>query len=239
MAEPPLKPLKSKDAARTPAKGPSAQLTEHAHRDAAAFVKQQQVGQLSDEGGGLYRLLVESIRDYAIFALDPHGYVLSWNPGAQRFKGYEAAEILGKHFSVFYPETDKWKAPQELQIAERDGRVEDEGWRVRKDGTRFWANVVITALRDKAGALVGFAKVTRDLTERRATERLIAESEQQLRLIVNSVRDYGILMLDPTGRVRTWNEGAQAINGYTAAEIIGQHFSIFYLPEDVAAAKPD
>jgi PAS domain S-box-containing protein len=239
MAESPLKPLKSKDAARTPAKGSSAQLTEHAHRDAAAFVKHQQFGQLSDEGGGLYRLLVESIRDYAIFALDPHGYVLSWNPGAQRFKGYEAAEIIGKHFSVFYPETDKWKAPQELQIAERDGRVEDEGWRLRKDGTRFWANVVITALRDKAGTLVGFAKVTRDLTERRATERRIADSEQQLRLIVNSVRDYGIFMLDPTGRVRSWNEGAERINGYTAAEITGQHFSVFYPPEDIASAKPD
>ncbi|HEY2067689.1 MAG TPA: PAS domain S-box protein [Gemmatimonadaceae bacterium] len=231
-------PLKSKDAPRS-AVGPSGQLTEHAHRDAASFVKRQQVGHLSDDTGGLYRLLVETIRDYAIFALDPHGYVLSWNAGAQRFKGYEAAEIIGKHFSVFYPEIDKWKAPQELEIAERDGRVEDEGWRVRKDGTQFWANVVITALRDKEGVLVGFAKVTRDLTERRAAELRISASEQQLRLIVNSVRDYGIFMLDPTGRVLTWNEGAEAINGYSETEIVGQHFSVFYPPEDIAAAKPD
>jgi PAS domain S-box-containing protein len=231
-------PLKSKDAPRS-AVGPSGQLTEHAHRDAASFVKRQQVGHLSDDTGGLYRLLVETIRDYAIFALDPHGYVLSWNAGAQRFKGYEAAEIIGKHFSVFYPEIDKWKAPQELEIAERDGRVEDEGWRVRKDGTQFWANVVITALRDKEGTLVGFAKVTRDLTERRAAELRISASEQQLRLIVNSVRDYGIFMLDPTGRVLTWNEGAEAISGYSQTEIVGQHFSVFYPPEDIAAAKPD
>jgi hypothetical protein len=232
-------PLKSKNAPRNAAAGPPSRVTDHAEREAAAFVQEYQVGHVPAEGGGLYRLLVESIRDYAIFALDSTGHVISWNSGAERFKGYSAPEILGKHFSVFYPPEDKWKAPQELEIAERDGRVEDEGWRLRKDGTRFWANVVITALRDTAGGLVGFAKVTRDLTERRLTEQRIAESEQQLRLIVNSVRDYGIFMLDPTGRVMTWNEGAEAISGYAAAEIIGQHFSVFYPPEDIAASKPD
>ena len=120
----------------------------------------------------LYRLLVESVKDYAIFALDPNGYIVSWNPGAERFKGYTAPEIIGKHFSVFYPPEDlQARKPWiELEIATADGRLEDEGWRVRKDGTQFWANVVINALRGPDGELVGFAKVTRDLTQRRAAE---------------------------------------------------------------------
>ena len=134
----------------------------------------------------LYRLLVESVRDYAIFALDPTGHILTWNPGAQRFKGYKAEEIIGRHFSVFYPqsEIDKGVPPMELRVATAEGRFEDEGWRLRKDGTRFWANVVITALRGPDGRLVGFAKVTRDLTERREAQlraiedaRRIAEAE--------------------------------------------------------------
>ena len=124
------------------------------------------------EGPGLYQLLVETVRDYAIFALDPQGYVITWNSGAERFKGYKAHEIIGKHFSTFYPAEDAdTKPPLELAIAEKEGRVEDEGWRVRKDGSRMWANVVITALRDPSGRLVGFAKVTRDLTERRIAEQ--------------------------------------------------------------------
>ena len=114
---------------------------------AAEFASEQSRGQHTDEARGLYRLLVESVRDYAIFALDPTGHVLSWNAGAERFKGYTAAEIIGQHFSVFYPEEDKWKPPAELEIATATGRFEEEGWRLRKDGTRFWANVVITALR--------------------------------------------------------------------------------------------
>src|SRR5512138_2726308 len=114
---------------------------------------------------GLYRLLVDSVRDYAIFALDPEGRVLSWNAGAERLKGYTASEIIGRHFSIFYPpERIAEHFPEhELEVASRVGRFEDEGWRVRKDGTRFWANVVITALRNPTGALIGFAKVTRDL----------------------------------------------------------------------------
>ena len=120
------------------------------------------------EGPGLYQLLVESVRDYAIFALDAKGFVVTWNLGAERFKGYKAHEIIGRHFSTFYPPEDaETKPPLELAIAEKEGRVEDEGWRVRKDGSRMWANVIITALRDPSGKLVGFAKVTRDLTERR------------------------------------------------------------------------
>ena len=126
----------------------------------------------SGESGSLYQLLVESVRDYAIFALDPTGHVITWNNGAERFKGYEREEILGKHFSVFYtPEEADTKPKMELEVATKEGRVEDEGWRVRKDGSRIWANVVITALRDRSGKLVGFAKVTRDLTERRESEQ--------------------------------------------------------------------
>jgi PAS domain S-box-containing protein len=140
------------------------------------------VTQLSITTSELYRLLVESVRDYAIFALDPNGYIVSWNPGAQRFKGYNASEIIGKHFSVFYPPEDvAARKPQiELEIAEEVGRLEDEGWRVRKDGTRFWANVVITVLRNRDGELVGFAKVTRDLTQRRASELQAIEDARRL-----------------------------------------------------------
>jgi PAS domain S-box-containing protein len=134
-----------------------------------------------------FRMLVESVKDYAIFMLDSDGHVATWNAGAQRIKGYTADEIIGRHFSAFYPESDirTGKTEYELAIAQRDGRFEDEGWRVRKDGTRFWANVVITALRDRTGVLVGFAKVTRDLTERRSLEQervRLAHAHEAVRL---------------------------------------------------------
>src|SRR3954471_12735392 len=190
-------------------------------------------------GPQLYELLVNSVRDYAIFALDAQGNVLSWNAGAERFKGYKADEIIGRHFSTFYSEEDRaaGKPERELEEAIANGRVEDEGWRIRKDGTRFWANVVITALRDPTGKLVGFGKVTRDLSERRAASEALRESEQRFRLLVHGVRDYGIFMLDPTGHVISWNEGAERMKGYAAHEILGQHFSKFYPPEDLAWDK--
>jgi len=199
------------------------------------------LGGIAHETGDLHRLLVESVRDYAIFALDPTGVILSWNAGAQRFKGYEPHEIIGKHFSIFYPrELVEEGFPEfELRTAANTGRFEDEGWRIRKDGSRFWANVVITALRNKEGKLVGYAKVTRDLTERREAEEALRESEERFRLLVEGVRDYAIFMLDPTGRVATWNEGAERIKGYRAKEIIGRHFSEFYLEEDRASHKPE
>jgi PAS domain S-box-containing protein len=192
------------------------------------------------EGTGLYRLLVESVRDYAIFALDRTGHILSWNAGAEYLKGYRADEIIGKHFSTFYPPEDiaARKPERELEDTVRDGRVEDEGWRIRKDGSRFWANVVITALRDETGTLVGFAKVTRDLSERREAEDELRRSEERFRLLVQGVKDYAIFMLDPSGHIASWNEGAQRAKGYTAQEIIGRHFSTFYPVEDVAAGKP-
>lgn len=208
--------------------------------DAAAATEQQSSGGIAHETGDLYRLLVESVDEYAIFALDQNGYILSWNAGAQRFKGYTADEAIGKHFSIFYPrERVEEGFPEfELREAARVGRFEDEGWRIRKDGSRFWANVVITALRDAQGRLVGYAKVTRDLTERRLAEEALRESEERFRLIVQGVRDYAIFMLDTTGHITTWNAGAQRIKGYTSEEIIGKHFSIFYTGEDLEDGKP-
>ena len=181
------------------------------------------------------------MRDYAIFALDPNGVIMSWNAGATRIKRYEAHEAIGRHFSIFYPAEDLAvdKPGVELVSAARDGRVEDEGWRVRKDGSQFWASVVITALRDTAGRLVGFAKVTRDLTERRRSEERLRTSEERLRILIGSVKDYGIFMLDPDGRVASWNEGARRIKGYEAEEIVGRHFSVFYPEPARSAGFPD
>ena len=186
-------------------------------------------------------LLVESVRDYAIFALDTEGRIVSWNVGAERAKGYTRKEIIGKHISVFYPPEAiaAGKPGKLLQLAVRHGRVEDEGWRVRKDGSLFWADVVITALKDpESGKLVGFAKVTRDLTQRVEAEQALRASEERFRQLVHSVKDYGIFMLDSRGYVRSWNDGAQRVSGYSADEITGQHFSLFYPAEDVAAGKP-
>lgn len=212
----------------------------HRPFNSSAATQEQAPGGIAHETGELHRLLVESVDEYAIFALDPDGYILSWNAGAYRFKGYTADEVVGKHFSIFYPrEKVEEGFPQfELKEAARVGRFEDEGWRIRKDGTRFWANVVITALRDPAGHLVGYAKVTRDLTERRLSEEALRESEERFRLMVQSVRDYAIFMLDETGHVTTWNAGAERIKCYTAEEIIGKHFSIFYPQEDLDSGKP-
>ncbi|WP_257453721.1 sensor histidine kinase [Archangium lipolyticum] len=187
-----------------------------------------------------FRLLVSSIKDYAIFMLDPEGRVESWNPGAQRLKGYKPEEILGQPLTRFYREEDvaKGKPWDLLRQATEHGHVEDEGWRVRKDGSVFWANVVITAVRDEKGVLRGYAKITKDLTERRKSEELMRRSEERFRLLVSSVKDYAIFMLDPEGRVVTWNSGAARLKGYSAREIVGEHFSRFYPPEELAKNKP-
>jgi len=149
-------------------------------REAATFLRAKSIGGRAEEGGGLYRLLVESVRDYAIFALDRTGHIVTWNIGAERIKGYAPEEIIGQHFSVFYPDELRHMPALELEIASQEGRFEDEAWRVRNDGTQFWANVVITALRDDKGELVGFAKVTRDLTERRAQQLAAIEDARRL-----------------------------------------------------------
>jgi PAS domain S-box-containing protein len=191
------------------------------------------------ESDALFRLLVESLEDYAIFMLDPMGRIATWNAGAQRFKGYTAGEIIGRHFSTFYPasEVAAGKCEYELEVATRTGRFEEEGWRVRKDGSRFWASVAITAIRTATGELAGFAKVTRDLTERRAAADRRRVDEERFRLLIESVRDYAIFILDPDGKVATWNGGAQRSKGYQASEIIGRHFSVFYPEGDVLAGK--
>ena len=162
-----------------------------------------------------YRRMVQAVGDYAIFMLDAQGRIASWNRGAELAKGYSADEAIGRHFSIFYPQDriDEGWPEQELALARDHGRIEDEGWRIRKDGSRFWASVVITALYDEAGGLRGYAKVTRDLTERRQQEELLRQSDERLRLIVEGVRDYAIFMLDPQGNVATWNLGAQVNKG--------------------------
>jgi PAS domain S-box-containing protein len=188
-----------------------------------------------------FRLLVDAVEDYAIFMLDPTGHVTTWNAGAQRSKGYTADEIIGQHFRVFYPlERQAEGYPErELERALEAGRYAEEGWRIRKGGTRFWANVTITAVYDEDGTHVGFAKVTRDVTRRRRAEEALRQSEQRFRLLVDTVEDYAIFMLDPTGHVTTWNAGAQRTKGYTAEEIIGQHFRVFYPPERQAEGHPE
>jgi PAS domain S-box-containing protein len=187
-----------------------------------------------------FRLFVEAVPDYAIFMLDPEGRVTTWNAGAERIKGYKAAEILGQHFSCFYPAEQVLSGePQKvLDLAIKEGHAEEEGWHRRKDGTTFWATGTIAAVRDHTGKLVAFGSVTHDLTERRRAEIALRRSEDRFRLVAEAVQDYAIFMLDPEGHVSTWNTGAERIKGYKAAEIIGRHFACFFLEEDIRAGKP-
>ena len=187
-----------------------------------------------------FELLVTEVKDYAIYMLDTHGYIVSWNAGAQRFKGYTADEITGKHFSVFYTAEDRTSGLPEkaLRLALEEGKFEGEGWRVRKDGTRFWASVVVDPIRNSSGELVGFAKITRDISERKAAEEALRKSEEQFRLLVQGVTDYAIFMLSPSGEVTSWNAGARRIKGYEHDEIVGRHFGCFYTEEDRARNAP-
>jgi len=187
------------------------------------------------------QLLVQSVIDYAIYLISIDGRVLTWNSGAERLKGYRADEILGQSFSLFYtPEDRELGLPQKaLEIAARTGRFETEGWRVRKDGTLFWALVVIDAVRNEAGEVLGFAKVTRDLTERQFAQQSLVESEGRYRQLIEAVTDYAIFQLDANGFVSTWNPGAERIKGYRPEEIIGGHFSCFYTDDDRKAGVPD
>lgn len=187
-----------------------------------------------------YRLLVDAIYDYAIFMLDADGLVATWNPGAERIKGYRTDEILGQHFSRFYtPEDQASGLPaRALDTAATEGRFENEGWRVRKDGSRFWALVIIDPIVSPSGEVIGYAKVTRDLTERRNAEEELRRSERNFRYLIEGVTDYAIYMLDPQGYVTNWNSGAQRIKGYAPEEIIGKHFSKFYTEQDRARGMP-
>ncbi len=190
--------------------------------------------------GDRYRTLVEAISDYAIFMLDPEGHVVSWNSGAQRFKGYTPDEIIGQHFSRFYtPEDQASGLPATaLETARKDGRFEIQGWRVRKDGTQFWAHVIIDRIVSPEGEVTGFAKITRDLTEQREAEAGLRRSEERFRYLVQGVTDYAIYMIDPEGTVSNWNSGAEKIKGYAPAEIIGRHFSTFFTQEDRQRGEP-
>jgi len=209
-------------------------------RNAVAARAQPAHAAIAALGEDPFRLLVDSVQDYAIFLLDTAGHVLTWNAGAERIKGYEAEEVIGRSFELFYPpEAIRTGWPrQELQFAAERGRFEDEGWRRRKDGSRFWASVVITALRDGAGELVGFAKVTRDLTERRRHEEELRRREEQVRLLVDAVKEYAIFLIDPEGRVRTWNAGATALTGFGIGEVIDRDFTMFYTSPEIAAGAP-
>lgn len=186
------------------------------------------------------KFMVERVADYAIYMLNVDGTIATWNAGARRFKGYLDHEIIGQHFSRFYSDQDQRAGvpARALQTARDHGSFEDEGWRVRKDGTRFWASVVIDALRDDSGELLGFAKITRDIDEKRAARLALMESENRFRLLVQGVTDYAIYMLSPNGVITNWNSGAERIKGYAAAEVIGTHFSRFYSPEDQVLNEP-
>jgi len=187
-----------------------------------------------------FQYLISGIRDYAIYMLDTEGHVSSWNSGAHRFKGYRAHEILDEHFSRFYTPEDRASGlpARALATALAEGKYEAEGWRVRQDGSRFWASVIIDPIYDEHGALLGYAKITRDITERKQTEEALRASEERFRLLVQGVSDYAIYMLSPEGVVSNWNVGAERIKGYTEEEIVGQHFSRFYTDEDRVGGMP-
>jgi PAS domain S-box-containing protein len=190
---------------------------------------------------GQFQRLVEAVRDYAIISLDPKGLVVTWNAGAENITGHAAEDVLGHPVSILYPPeaiARGWPK-QALATAAAEGRIEDEGWRLRKDGSRFWANAIVTAIRDENGRLTGYSKILRDLTERRRHEEEIRVGEERFRLMVEAVQDYAIFMLDPDGRIASWNAGAERIKGYRPSEILGQHFSRFYPADRIAAGWPE
>jgi PAS domain S-box-containing protein len=184
--------------------------------------------------------MIESITDYAIFMLDAAGHVASWNPGAERITGYRADEIIGRHVGCLYLPHDREEGlPQrELDIARVEGRYESDSWRIRKDGGHYWAQVLTDPVRDEQGRLIGFAEIVRDLTERKSADEALHRSQEQFRLLVQSVTDYAIFMLDKNGHVSSWNYGAERIKGYLPEEIIGKHFSTFYTQPDRDAGEP-
>jgi PAS domain S-box-containing protein len=188
----------------------------------------------------IYRHMVQEVLDYAIFLLDLNGNIQSWNHGGERVKGYKPEEVIGRHVSIFYTPEDRasGKVEAEMRVATETGRSEDESWRVHKDGSRFWANEIMTALRDERGEVYGFVKIARDLTERRRIEDQLRQSEQRFRAVVEGVADYAILLTDVNRQVQSWNPAATLITGYTEDEIVGRPADILFTPEDVARGMP-
>jgi PAS domain S-box-containing protein len=186
------------------------------------------------------RLFISAVTDYAIYMLSTDGIIVSWNAGAQRFKGYTAEEVIGKHFSIFYTDEDRRLGIPVLALeqATTKGKFEAEGWRVRKDGTRFWASVVIDPIRDDTGTLVGYAKITRDITEKKLAEEALRESEERFRMLVQGVTDYAIYMLSPSGTITNWNAGARRIKQFEHDEVVGTNFARFYTEEDRLKGMP-
>lgn len=184
--------------------------------------------------------LVDQISDHAVVGLDLQGTIVSWNAGAEAVTGYRAPEVTGRSWTVFYTEDDRRRGlPGDLLRATREhGRAVHSGWRLRRDGRRFWADVVVTALHDAEGRLTGFVQVTRDLTAQHDLETRLRESEERLRLLVGQVVDYAIVALDPQGTIETWNLGAERLKGYTAEEAVGRSFAMFYAPEDQRDGLP-
>ena len=206
-------------------------------RDVTAHAAAQETALESER---VFRQMVGNALDYAIYMLDPSGLVVNWNAGARRAIGYEAHKIVGQHFSRFFTREDRtaglpWRI---LEIAGQEGRYVSEGWRVRKDGGRFWASVAVDIIKDANGDVAGFVEITRDVSDRRTAQEALRESERQFRLLVEGVTDYALFMLDPNGIVTSWNAGAKRIKGYPAGEIVGQHFSRFYSERDRAAGIP-
>jgi PAS domain S-box-containing protein len=195
-------------------------------------------GELSNAG---YQLLVQSVIDYAIYMLDPDGFITSWNNGARQIKGYEASEVLGKHFSMFYTEEDRLLgAPAKaLLVATEVGRFNGEAWRIRRDGSSFRALVAIDAIRDADGELIGFAKVTRDVTDSWEVRARLEESERRYRLFVEGLPGYALCMLDNEGRIREWNPGAARLTGYEAGDVLASSLVSLFPPDPASRAVVD
>ena len=202
-----------------------------------------------------YFKMIAEVQDYAIILMDENGIILNWNKGAEKIKGYTSKEIIGKNFRIFYRPADQQNGLPEhlLSVAKNTGRASYEGWRVKKDGSTFWGHVVITALHNEKNEIIGYSKVTRDLTERKAAEESLKEyaaqllekneelrrSEQYFHKMIEEVIDYAIILLDTEGNIQNWNSGAEKIKGYSAAEILGRNFRIFYQQHDIENGLPD
>jgi PAS domain S-box-containing protein len=209
-----------------------------AHKQADEFLRQANRALVESEER--FRLLVEPVKEYAIYMLDPEGRVVTWNEGAERSKGYRAEEVLGRNFSMFFlPEDVEAGLPaQELAAASREGRYETEAWRMRKDGRRFWALVTLTAIRGLDGALRGFAKVTRDMTTHKDAVEAMRGLNAQLeryRVMVESIDEYAIYTLNADGMITSWGNGAQKASGIGSDEALGKHYSIFNSAADIAS----